>query len=213
MKVNEDLIKQITEEIYRQLSSLSYMVPVGISGRHIHLCRADMDFLFGKGTELTPIKALGQPGQFACKETVTLRGPKGEFRNVRVLGPIRPKTQVEISLSDSFKLGVKAQVRLSGDLAGSPGITVVGPQGTLDLPTGVIVAKRHIHMEPWRAKLLGFENGQIVKVQAGDPAVRAMVFDSVVMRVSEDAGLEIHLDQDEANAAGLRNDELVKILT
>ena len=212
MKMNEQLIRLITDEVYRQMNGLHRLVPVGVSGRHIHLNRADMDFLFGKGAELTPIKYLGQPGQYASKETVTLRGPKGEFRNVRVLGPLRPKTQIEISLSDSFKLGVKAPVRLSGDLDGTPGIEIEGPKGTLRAETGVIVAKRHIHMEPWRAKVLGYENGQIVRVQAGDPAVRALIFDSVVMRITDDAGLEIHIDQDEANAAGLRNNDWIKIL-
>lgn len=210
--VKEELIQQIVEAVYRELNGINYQVPVGVSGRHIHLNRNDMDILFGSGSELTPIKDLIQPGQFASAETVTLRGPKGEFQKVRVLGPLRPKTQIEISLSDSFKLGVKAPIRMSGDLAGTPGIELIGPKGSISTNQGVIVAKRHIHMEPWRAEKLGFENGQVVKVKAGTPGERELILDNVVMRVSDDAGLEIHVDQDEANACGLRTGDMIEIL-
>lgn len=185
--------------------------PVGISNRHVHLSEADVDKLFGSGHKLTNIKDLSQPGQFAADETVTLVGPKGVIPRVRVLGPTRGQTQVEISRTDAFALGVKPPVRDSGDHAGSAGqVTVVGPNGAMTLSQGIILAKRHVHMTPSDAERMGLRNKDIVKVRCGGP--RALTFDQVLVRVHEDFALDCHLDTDEANAAMLSNGDEVEIL-
>jgi len=132
-----------------------FPIIAGVSNRHVHLSREDLDLLFGKGYALTPTKDLGQPGQFACKEMVTIVGPKGSIENVRILGPERKDTQIEISLTDAFKLGVMPPVRDSGDIEGTPGITIIGPNGKLEKEKGVIIAKRHVHMHPSDAEKFG----------------------------------------------------------
>ncbi len=184
---------------------------VGVSNRHLHLSREDVEKLFGPGYQLTPIKDLGQPGQFACKETVTIVGPKGSIENVRVLGPERKETQVEVSLTDCFKLGVNPPVRDSGDLEGTPGIEIIGPNGKVIKDRGVIVAKRHIHMHISDAENFGVKDKEIVMVtvEHGD---RKVIFDDVLIRVNEKFALEFHVDTDEANAAGLRNGDKVYVL-
>ncbi|NLK08445.1 MAG: phosphate propanoyltransferase [Firmicutes bacterium] len=185
--------------------------PVGISNRHIHLSKQDMDKLFGSSHELTNIKDLSQPGQFAADETVTLVGPKGVISRVRVLGPTRAKTQVEISRTDAFGLGVRPPVRDSGDHAGSTGqVTIVGPAGAVTLQDGVILAKRHVHMTPADAERMGLKDKSIVKIRCAGP--RALIFDEVLVRVHEDFALDVHLDTDEANAAMLNNGDEVEIL-
>jgi putative phosphotransacetylase len=189
---------------------LDLEVPVGVSNRHIHLCQADMEKLFGPGCQLTPLRSLGQPGEFAARETVTLVGPRGVLESVRVLGPIREYTQVEVSLTDSFRLGLKPPVRESGDLKGTPGIAVVGPDGALFLPGGVILAARHIHIEAARAQKLDLEDGQLLKVYVSGE--RGMVLDNVVLRADPRYQLELHLDTDEANAALLQSGDMVKIM-
>lgn len=182
-------------------------IPVGVSNRHVHLCREDMDVLFGYGSTLTRMKAVKQPGQFAAEETVTLRTQKGAIANVRVLGPLRGSTQVEISVADSFVLGVKAPVRMSGDLQDSPGIEIIGPKGSVVKPHGTIVAWRHIHISPQEAELHGLRDGMEINIQAD--GVRAGVLSHVVVRVSADAVLELHIDVEEANGFGLRNGDVV----
>ena len=173
---------------------------VEVSARHIHLSRADMDVLFGEGSELHPIKDLSQPGQYASEEKVTLKGPKGTA-GVRVLGPLRKETQVELSLTDARSLGVKAQVRESGDLEGTTGgLTIVGPKGEID--RGVIAAKRHIHMTPADAEEFGVANGDVVAVKIQTNG-RSVVFGDTVVRVSEKFSLAMHIDTDEANAAAI----------
>ncbi|AJG40440.1 phosphate propanoyltransferase [Thermotoga sp. RQ7] len=184
---------------------------VGVSNRHVHLSREDLETLFGKGYELTPVKELRQPGQYAAKETVTIVGPKGAIENVRVLGPVRKETQVEISRTDAFRLGVRPPVRDSGDLEGTPGIVIIGPNGILVKEKGVIIAKRHIHMHPKDAEYYGVKDKDIVKVivESGD---RRLIFDDVLIRVREDFALEFHVDTDEANAAMLNTGDLVYIV-
>lgn len=173
-------------------------IPVGISNRHIHLSESDLKVLFGEGYELTNIKDLSQPGQFACKEMVTICGPKGAIEKVRVLGPIRSKTQVEVLHSDRFKLGVTAPSRLSGDLAGTPGITVIGPKGSVQLSEGLIVAQRHIHMTCQDAARLGVHDGQTVSLNIEGP--RGGTLSNVIIRANDKSKLDCHLDTDEANA-------------
>lgn len=185
-------------------------IPVGVSNRHIHLSQADLDTLFGPGYQLTPIKDLSQPGQFACKETVTICGPKGAIEKLRVLGPVRSKSQVEILTGDGFKLGVKAPARLSGELTGTPGITVVGPKGSVQLSEGLIVAQRHIHMTPADADVFGVSDGQAVQIEV--TGSRGGIFGNVVIRVTDTSALECHIDAEEANAMDINSLTKIKIV-
>ncbi|ONN27046.1 phosphate propanoyltransferase [Thermosipho affectus] len=186
-------------------------IVAGVSNRHVHLSREDVEVLFGKDYKLTPIKDLGQPGQFACQETVIIVGPKGAIEKVRVLGPERKETQVEISLTDAFKIGVRPPVRDSGDLEGTPGIVIVGPKGSVIKEKGVIIAKRHIHMHTSDAEKYGVKDKDIVKVLV-EKEGRRLIFDDVLIRVSEKYALEFHVDTDEANAALLKTGDLVYII-
>lgn len=178
-------------------------IQMGVSNRHVHLNRQAMDVLFGTGSALTRRNDLGQPGQYAAEETLTLRGPKGEIQRVRVLGPLRAKCQVEITISDGYRLGVKAPVRDSGDLEGTPGLELIGPNGSLMLKKGVIVAGRHIHMTPMDAAVYGVNDRDIVSVEIAGP--RGALLKNVLIRVSDTADLEMHIDVEEANALGVKN--------
>ena len=178
-------------------------VLIETSARHIHVSRADLDVLFGKGYRLTPKKDLSQPGQFACQERVTVVGPKKEIAGISILGPERPETQLEISLTDARSLGIAPFIRESGDTDGTPGCKVVGPCGEVELDHGVIVAKRHIHMTPADAEEYGLENKQIVSVKVTGTE-RETVFGDVVVRVSDKFSLAMHIDTDECNAAALK---------
>jgi putative phosphotransacetylase len=174
------------------------------------LSRQDLYTLFGEGHELTKIRDLVQPGQYACAETVTIVGPKGSLEGVRILGPVRDKTQVEVSRTDSFKLGVDAPVRESGKLDGSPGLRIIGPKGTVDLEQGCIIAKRHIHMAPEDAARLGCNDGDSVNIHF-EKGSRRTVFADVVVRVSPKYLLECHVDTDEANAALMSTGDTVRV--
>lgn len=186
------------------------LVPVGISARHVHLQHDHLEALFGKGYKLTPMKDLSQPGQYASEETVGLIGPKGRMDKVRILGPERKNTQVEITSADARTLGVAPVVRSSGDIQGTPGITIVGPMGSIDIECGVILADRHIHMSPEEAESYGVVNGQQVKVEIGGP--RGGIMDNVTLRVHKDYRLDMHIDTDEANAFLIKQGDMVKIL-
>ena len=177
-------------------------VLVEISARHVHVSEADLEILFGKGYKLTPKKDLSQPGQFACEERVTVVGPKRELAGVSILGPCRKETQVEISLTDARSIGVKAEIRESGDLEGTQGIKLVGPCGEVELTKGVIAAKRHIHMTPADAEKYGIVDKQNVLVKI-EGTGRTLIFDDVVARVNPTYALAMHLDTDEANAAAI----------
>ena len=187
-------------------------ITVGVSNRHIHISQEHLEQLFGSGYELTNFRDLGQPGQYACEESVEVCGPKGCFPKVRILGPTRSKTQFEISLTDSFALGIKnVPVRDSGDLAGSPGVTIKGPKGTVELEEGVIVAKRHIHMLPEDAETFGVSDKDLVNVQTVENE-RQLIFNNVLVRVHESFALEMHVDIDDANAAMLKNGDMVSLV-
>ena len=175
-------------------------VLVETSARHVHLSEEHIKILFGEGATLTHKKDLSQPGQFACEERVTVVGPKKSIPNVIILGPARPATQVEISLTDARTLGVTAPVRESGDVAGSAGCKLVGPAGEVEINEGVIVAKRHIHMTPADAEKMGVTDKEIVSVKL-DSDGRSTVFGDVVVRVNPSFALAMHIDTDEANAA------------
>ncbi len=181
-----------------------------VSNRHIHLSKEDMETLFGKGHTLTKTKDLVQPGEHACDETVTIQGPKRSIEKVRVLGPLRKQTQVEIFVTDAIRLGVNVCIRLSGDLAGSEPIKVIGPAGSIDLKEGCIVAKRHIHFTTKDAEFYGVKNGDSLKLKT--EGERGLVFDNVIARVSDKMALECHLDMEEANAAGVKNGDKLFIL-
>ena len=180
---------------------MSNQVLVEISARHVHLSQADLETLFGEGYELTVKKMLSQPGQYACEERVKVVGAKSEFPAVSILGPVRKETQVELSLTDARSIGVQAPVRESGDLEGSGSCKLVGPKGEIEIEKGVIAAKRHIHATTKDAEEMGIENGQIVEIPTANG--RNLTFGDVVVRVSDSYALAMHIDTDEANAAGM----------
>lgn len=174
---------------------------VETSARHVHINQEALSILFGADATLTKKKELSQPGQFACVERVDIVGPKNTLKNVSILGPERPAVQVEISATDARTLGLPAVVRESGDLAGTPGCTIVGPKGTLEIKEGVIVAKRHIHVTPEDASEMHLTDKQLVQVKI-DSKERSLIFGNVVVRVSSSYALAMHIDTDESNAAG-----------
>lgn len=183
-------------------------VELEASGRHAHVTEQQAMALFGH--KLTPKRELSQPGQFLANERVTVIGPKGEFKNVAVLGPERPEGQVEISLTDGRTLGIDPPVRLSGHVKGTPGVKLIGPCGSVDLPEGVIAAQRHIHMSPADAARMGVEDKQVVRLQTFTS--RPVIFDQLVVRVHPIFQTRVHLDYDEANACGFRNGDLGRLL-
>lgn len=204
------LVDLISKKVLEQINSRKNGIPVGVSARHVHLCREDVDRIFGKGYELTPIKEL-MGGQYAAKETVTIVGTKlRPIENVRVLGPIREKTQVEVSKTDAVRLGLNPPVKPSGDLDNTAPITLVGPKGAISLDNGCIIAMRHIHMSPEDAREYGVRDKQIVNVRVSSD--RGGMLTNVLVRVHESYRLEMHIDTDEANALGIRCNDSVEIV-
>ena len=186
-------------------------IPIAVSARHAHLSRPTLDRVFGPGWQLRPRTWLSQAGQFAAQETVTLIGPAGRIQNVRVMGPPRSRDQIELSRTDELMLGIEAPVRISGNLDGTPGIFIEGPAGRVSLSNGVISARRHVHMSPQDAERLGVQDGQSVQVKV-DSKDRDLVFGDVTVRIAPDFRLELHLDTDEANAAGIKNGDCGELL-
>ncbi len=186
-------------------------VIVETSARHIHASQNVLDILFGKGYNLNPKRFLSQPGQFLSSEKVEISGPKSSIKNVSILGPVREKTQVELSITDAIKLGIKPTIRESGDLFGSPGCRVIGPSGFFDLNQGVIVAKRHIHMSSFDAKKCGVKDGQIVSVKVSKKT-RTLIFGDVLVRVDDNFSLAFHIDTDESNACGIIKETFGEII-
>ncbi len=184
---------------------------VETSARHVHLSEADLEVLLGKGQSLTVKKMLSQPGQFASNERINLVGPKNTISNVLILGPTRPATQVEISLTDARSLGISVPVRESGDVAGSAGLKLVGPAGEVEITEGAIAAKRHIHLDPATADELGVTDKQIVSAKVETDG-RSLIFGDVVVRVSEKFAPAVHIDTDEANAAGCVGEVYAEII-
>lgn len=195
----EDVVEQVIANIFVELEA---------SGRHVHVTKEQAQALFGHG--LTPKRPLSQPGQYLANERVTVIGPKGEFRNVAVLGPERKEAQVEISLTDGKSLGIDPPVRLSGSVAHTPGCRLAGEKGSISLSQGVIAARRHIHMTPEAAARFGVTDKQVVRLQA--LTKRPLTFGDVVVRVSPDFSTFAHLDYDEANACGFQKGDLGRIL-
>ncbi len=219
MSISNIEIEAIVKKIVSEMNSGSqsapapaktgYEIPVGISNRHIHLSQEHLEILFGKGYDLTHFKDLSQPGQYACKETLTIVGPSmRSIEGVRVLGPLRRASQVEISVTDSYVLKVKPPVRESGKLQGSAPITIIGPKGIVQLSEGCIIANRHIHMSPDDAAHFGVKDGDYIDVDATTGTKRTRWFD-VQVRVHKDFRLEMHVDTDDANAVGFKNGSTV----
>ena len=205
-------IAQLVLQTINQMGKESggYQVPVGVSARHIHLTQEHVEVLFGEGYKLTKKKEL-MGGQYACNETVTVVGLKlRAIENVRVLGPVRKASQLEISATDAMKLGVAAPIRESGNVAGSAPVAVVGPKGVIYLQEGCIIAMRHIHMSPADAAAAGVRDGDIVSVKADNE--RGTVFNQVKIRVNESFTLEMHIDTDEANASKIKTGDKVTII-
>ena len=206
----EQLVALVTQAVQAELQKCSRQVPVGISVRHIHLTRADVDKLFGYGYQLTPKKALSQPGQFACEECLDVIGPKGELKRVRILGPERSATQIELAQTDCRTIGVNAPVRSSGDTKGTPGVTLRGPLGELAVPEGVIVADRHLHMTPAQAAAFGLADGDRVQIRID--GLKPGIMGGVLVRASNKCALDFHIDTDDGNAFLLKQGQLVTVL-
>lgn len=185
-------------------------INVGVSNRHVHLTKETLELLFGKDFELEVLKELSQKGQFASKQTVSIKGPKGEIENVRILGPVREYNQVEISKTDSFKLGVKPPVRNSGDLTGSEKITIIGPNNEIELTEGCIIATRHIHISFEELNKLGLKNNSTVSIKV--KGEKGAILDNVYLKASDEATLELHLDTDDANGCLISQNDKVEVI-
>ncbi len=213
MKFSQEEIRRLTELALIEAlikAKKKYYIPAAVSNRHVHLSAKDTEVLFGKGYELNKIRALSQPNQYACKEQVTLIGSKGSIERVRVLGPVRTETQLELSITDAYKVGIEPVVRISGDLHDTPGGRVVGPAGEVLLNHGVIVARRHIHMSKEQAAWFDVTNGAIINLRRDGE--RPVVFEDVLVRSGDKYDLEMHIDTDEANAAMIKNGDFVEMI-
>lgn len=208
-KVIEEIVINTVKKLMAEKDAPN-RVPLGVSNKHLHLTQEHVEILFGKGHQLTNLKDVKQPGQFACEECVKIIGPKGEFPKVRVLGPARNETQIELSMTDARTLGVNVPIRESGKLEGTPGLILEGPCGRVELDHGAIAALRHIHMTPDIAEQLGLKDGDCVGVESS--GLRPTLFRDVLVRVSPKYAYEMHIDTDEANAAGLKNNDILKIV-
>jgi len=207
--MNNLLVEDIIDEVIKRVKKEAF-IEVEASGKHVHLCEEHINILFGRDYQLTKTKDLSQPGQYACKERVTITGPKGSLKNVIVLGPARKATQVEVSLTDATSIGIKAPVKESGKIEDTPGITISTERASITVDKGVIVAKRHIHMTPEDAEKFGVKDKEII--QAKVYGNRPLIFDDVVIRVSPDFRTYMHIDYDEANACGFTKGTLCRVV-
>lgn len=206
----DDLAREITEKLMLRSDREKKPVVVNISNRHWHCTQETFEKLFGAGAKPTNIRDLIQPGQFACRETVTLKGPKGELKKARLIGPFRAYNQIELSRTDCIALGIDAPLRDSGNVKGSASITLIGPAGEVKLEEGAIVQMRHIHFQTKEAEEFGVKNMEHVKLRIGKPPRDGVL--NVLCRVRDDMKLECHLDTDEGNALGVRNGDLGIVL-
>ena len=189
---------------------MAYEVKIGLSNKHLHLSEEHIEALFGKGHQLTPTKPLVQPGQFACEEKVDIVGPKNTLKGIRVLGPARKETQVELAMTDARAIGIKAPVRESGKLEGTPGCKIIGPCGEIEIDHGVIIALRHVHLNDEQAAEAGVKDGEVVSIKI--EGERGLIFDNVLVRAGAKHEREVHLDTDEGNAAGCGPDSVCTII-
>ncbi|MGE7598449.1 phosphate propanoyltransferase [Lysinibacillus fusiformis] len=214
--MQENLVQKIVEEVLQQVlknqSSPPHdgKIPIGVSARHVHLAQAEVEQLFGENYQLTPKFELSQPGQFAAEETVVIAGPKGSIERVRILGPARSLSQVEVSWTDAMKLGLKPPLRISGDIQGSSPVTLIGPKGSVVLNEGLIIAQAHIHMSPEDSAKFNVMDGQSVQIKV--EGIRPIILSNVVIRVSERYRLEMHIDTDEANAGLIQQGTVAEIV-
>jgi len=210
--MNEKITEEITKELKLRQERANLAIPIGVSNKHIHLSKEDFKILFGADAEPTLKKPVAQPGQFACEEVVDVKGPRGIMKAIRMLGPCRSHTQLELSMSDARKLGLECPIRDSGKLENTPGMEVIGPKGTIVCKDGAIIAKRHIHFSPEDAEKFKVKDGEDVRVLCGKGGERETIFEKVLCRVSKNFVLEMHVDVEEANAACLKNGDKVCIL-
>ena len=210
--MDEKLVNEIVEELKLRAERSKTPVPVGISNRHVHFTKEDFKAVFGADAEPVLYRQLRQPGFFACNELVSVEGPKGTLKNVRMIGPYRSYTQIEVSLGDARALGVEPPIRDSGKLENTPGIKITGPKGSIEIKKGVMLSKRHIHFHPGDAGLMKIKDGTEVRVRCGAGTERETVYERVLCRVSDKFALELHLDAEEANAAGLKNNDAAYIV-
>ncbi|MFJ8461278.1 phosphate propanoyltransferase [Lysinibacillus xylanilyticus] len=214
--MQENLVQKIVEEVLQQVlknqpsPQHDGKIPIGVSARHVHLAQAEVEQLFGENYQLTPKFELSQPGQFAAEETVVIAGPKGSIERVRILGPARSLSQVEISWTDAMKLGVKPPLRVSGDIKGSSPVTLIGPKGSVVLNEGLIIAQAHIHMSPADSARFQVADGQSVQIKV--EGIRPIILSNVIIRVSERYRLEMHIDTDEANAGLIQQGAFAEIV-
>lgn len=211
--MNEGELRRLVARVVSHLladSQQTEMIPVEISARHVHLTQEDVERLFGTGHTLTYVRALSQPGQFLAEERVSIATDRGVFHHVAVLGPVRPHTQVELSLTDARALGLKAPLRQSGDIGACPGICLLAGENMVQAGESVMVAQNHIHMDPADAGRFGVTDGQRVRVSM--QTARPVTFDDVLIRVSENFRLAMHIDFDEANACAFQNGETGRII-
>ncbi len=214
--MQENLVQKIVEEVLQQIlknqSSPPHdgKIPIGVSARHVHLAQAEVEQLFGENYQLTPKFELSQPGQFAAEETVVIAGPKGSIERVRILGPARSLSQVEVSWTDAMKLGIKPPLRISGDIQGSSPVTLIGAKGSVVLNEGLIIAQAHIHMSPEDSAKFNVMDGQSVQIKV--EGIRPIILSNVVIRVSERYRLEMHIDTDEANAGLIQQGTVAEIV-
>ncbi len=211
MEVNKDILRKIIVETINEANNENLYVGVGVSNKHIHLSQKDVDLLFGTGYQLTHLKDLKQPGQYACKECVSIVGPKGTLEKVRILGPTRKDTQVEISITDGFNIGVKPEICESGNLDNAKEVTILNPQNNSSVKIkAAIAALRHIHMPKTVATKYNFKDKEFVSIEIN--GARGTIFKDVLVRVSDKFELECHLDTDEANAVLIKNGDIVKVI-
>ncbi|WP_113928830.1 phosphate propanoyltransferase [Bacillus sp. P14.5] len=210
IEITRSVVEELQKNNLLEAGSVKEFVPVSVSARHVHLQPEHIGILFGEGYSLTKLKEISQPRQYACNEQVTIEGPRGRIERVRILGPVRNQTQVEISRTDARKMGLNPPVRSSGNLKGSSPITIIGPEGRISLEEGCIIADRHIHMTPEDAACFGVKDQQ--KVSVGVEGEKGGIMMQVTIRVRENYALDMHIDTDDANAFGLAGNETLKII-
>jgi len=208
----QKIVEEVLQQVLRNQPSPPHdlKIPIGVSARHVHLAQAEVEQLFGDNYQLTPKFELSQPGQFAAEETVVLAGPKGSIEKVRILGPARALSQVEVSWTDAMKLGLKPPLRISGDIKGSSPVTLIGPNGSVVLTEGLIIAQAHIHMSPADSVRFQVVDGQSVQIKVA--GIRPITLSNVMIRVSEGYRLEMHVDTDEANAGLIQQGDFAEIV-
>jgi putative phosphotransacetylase len=204
-------IAGLSLEIEKRMRRSKLDIPAGVSVKHCHLTKEHFKILFGAAAEPKRVKDIKQPGFFAAEEMIDVKGPKGVLKKIRLVAPYRDHTQIELAATDALAIGLKPPVRESGAVKGSAGAILIGPAGQVEIKEGVIIAQRHLHFSPSEAKSLGIASGEVVRVRAGAGGGRSVVFEDVVVRVSDKYSLEFHVDTDEANTAGIKTGDVVHI--